>query len=84
MIITSKTPRLDLHGEIVGMVKVLVDEFINDYYKLKVKFIIIVHGKSTNVLTKEVHMVLSKNNKVKQYKLNNWNLGETLIELNLE
>mgnify|MGYP000213020111 CR=1 FL=1 len=29
MIITSKTPHLDLHGEITSMVEVLVNEFIN-------------------------------------------------------
>ena len=28
--ITNKTPRLDLHGEITSMVEVLVNEFIND------------------------------------------------------
>ena len=32
--ITSKTPKLDLHGEIVAMVEVLVNEFINDNYTL--------------------------------------------------
>ena len=31
--ITSKTPKLDLHGEIVAMVEVLVNEFINDNKK---------------------------------------------------
>ncbi len=37
--ITSKTPKLDLHGEIVAMVEVLVNEFINDNKKIKNEYI---------------------------------------------
>ncbi|MBE6140281.1 MAG: hypothetical protein E7172_01960 [Firmicutes bacterium] len=84
MIITSKTPRLNLHDEIVDIAKVLVEEFISDNYKLKNSVIIIIHGKSTNIMTKAVHQILMQNSKVKSYKLNNWNLGETIIELNIE
>ena len=81
--ITIKTPHLDLHGEVVRMVEVIVNEFIYDNYKLKKDFVVIIHGKSTNILTKEVHRVLKNNCFVKTYKLNNWNLGETIVELNL-
>lgn len=81
MIITSKTPKLDLHSEIVAMVEVLVTEFINDNYLQNIKIVRIVHGKSTNILTKEVHRVLKKNDKVIEFKINNWNLGETLIRI---
>ncbi len=81
MIISKKTPHLDLHGEITSMVEVLVNEFINDCIKTNNYFVVIIHGKSTNVLTKEVHRVLSKNKVVDNYYLNNWNLGETIVEL---
>lgn len=80
-ILTSKTPRLDLHGEIVAMVKVLVDEFIKDNMLMDEKLVVIVHGKSTNVITDEVHRVLNLNKNVKKYYKNNWNLGETIVEL---
>ena len=86
MIVTKKTPTLDLHGEIVSMVEVLVNEFIKDNLKLKRNPIVIVHGKSTNIITKEVHNVLknNKNNKnIKHFYLDNWNLGRTIIELNV-
>ena len=63
--ITSKTPRLDLHGEVCAMVEVLVNDFINENYKLGYDEIIIIHGKSTNILTKEVHRVLGNNKQVK-------------------
>ena len=81
--ITSNTPRLDLHGEIVAMVEVLVNEFIKDNKLLKNNIVIIIHGKSTNILTEEVHKVLKKNKNVSKYYLNNWNLGETIVEIAL-
>lgn len=81
MLVTSKTPSLDLHGEIESMVAVLVNEFINDNIKMKNSVIAIVHGKSTNILTREVHRVLKNNKSVKEYKLDNWNLGRTIVEL---
>ena len=81
--ITSKTHKLDLHGEIVAMVEVLVNEFINDNKKMKNEYIIIIHGKSTNILTEEVSRVLSKNKDVLEYRRNNWNLGETIVKLKI-
>lgn len=81
MIITSKTPRLDLHGETTAMVNALISEFINTNYLLNNQFVIIIHGKSTNILTKEVHHVLAQNELVVKFKLNNWNLGETIVEI---
>ena len=81
--ITSKTPKLDLHGEIVAMVEVLVNEFINDNKKMKNEYIIIIHGKSTNILTEEVSRVLSRNKNVLKYRRNNWNLGETIVKLKI-
>lgn len=81
--ITSNTSRLDLHGEIVAMVEVLVNQFINDNKLLKNNIVIIIHGKSTNILTEEVHKVLKKNKDVKRYYKNNWNLGETIVEINI-
>ncbi len=81
--ITSKTPKLDLHGEIVSMVEALVNTFIHDNKIQKNEYIIIIHGKSTNILTKEVHRILKGNQDVLEYKLNNWNLGETIVRLKL-
>lgn len=79
--VTNRTPRLDLHGEEVALVYALVNEFINDNLKMGNKEIVIIHGKSTNILTKEVHQVLKENKCVKKYQLNNWNLGETIVNL---
>lgn len=79
--ITSKTPKLDLHGEVESMVEVLVNSFIKENILLKNDTIIIIHGKSTNILTKKVHHVLKNNNHVHKYYLDNWNLGQTIVEL---
>ena len=65
------------------MVEVLVLSFINDHIKLKNDVVLIVHGKSTNILTKEVHRVLKENRNVKSFKLDNWNLGQTIVELKI-
>ena len=81
--ITSKTPKLDLHGEIVAMVDALVSEFIHDNKLMKNEYVIIIHGKSTNILTEEVSRVLSKNKDVLEYRRNNWNLGETIVKLKI-
>ena len=81
--ITSKTPKLDLHGEIVAMVEVLVNSFISDNILLKNEYIIIIHGKSTNILTGEVNKVLKNNKNVLEFRRNNWNLGETIVKLKI-
>ena len=80
-LITSKTPTLDLHNETKAMADVLINQFINDNYLLNNSVIIIIHGKSTNILTKETHRILKENPKVIQYRLNNWNLGQTIVEI---
>ena len=79
--ITPKTPKIDLHGEEVAVIYALVTEFINYNLKMGNKEIVIIHGKSTNILTKEVHRILKENKNVQNFALNNWNLGETIVNL---
>lgn len=81
--ITSKTPKLDLHGEISAMVEVLIEEFIKDNVILKNEYIIIIHGKSSNILSNEVYRVLKNNNNVLECKRDNWNLGQTIVKLKI-
>lgn len=84
MIITSKTPILDLHNEISSMVEVIVNEFIRDNYLLKNDVVLIVHGKSGHIIKDETYRVLKNNKYVKSFKLNNWNLGQTIVEIDLD
>ena len=83
MIVTSKTPRLDLHNEIGDMVEVLTNEFIKDNILLKNEVIVIIHGISGKVIKKRLYEVLKENKNVKSFKVNNWNIGETIIELKI-
>lgn len=84
MIITSKTPVLDLHNEISDMVEVIVNRFIKDNCLLKNDVVIIVHGKSGHIVRDETHRVLKNNKYVKSFKLDNWNLGQTIVEIDLD
>ena len=83
-ILTSKSPRLDVHGETYDSVSLYVTQFIDDNYKLGNKYIRIVHGKGEGILKNRIHELLKVNKKVEDYYLNNWNIGETIIILNIE
>ncbi len=72
---------LDLHGESVDISKVLINEFIEDNYKKKKEKIIIIHGVGTKKLLKATQEVLSKNKLVEDYKIDNFNLGQTIVTL---
>ena len=50
---------------------------------MKNKEIVIIHGKSTNILTRKVHEVLKNNPYVLEYKLDNWNLGQTIVKIDI-
>lgn len=72
---------LDLHGESIDISKVLINEFIEDNYKMKKEKIIIIHGVGTKKLLKATQEVLSKNKLVEEYKIDNFNLGQTIVTL---
>lgn len=79
--ITNNTPILDLHGESVDIAKVLINDFIRDNYKMKIKQVIIVHGIGTKKLLKATQESLKKNKYVENYKINNFNIGETIVNI---
>lgn len=83
-VLTSKSPRIDVHGETYDSVSLYVTQFVDDNYKLGNKYIAIVHGKGKGILKKRIHELLKNNNKVANFYLNNWNIGETIIVLNIE
>ena len=83
-ILTSKSPRLDVHGETYDSVSLYVTSFIDDNYKLGNKYIAIVHGKGEGILKNRVHDLLKQDKRVEDFYLNNWNIGETIIVLKIE
>lgn len=72
---------LDLHGESVEISKVLINEFIEDNYRMKKEKVLIIHGVGTKKLLKATQEVLSKNKYVENYKIDNFNLGQTIVSL---
>ena len=77
----STMPTLDLHGEIKGSARILVNEFINDNYLIGKYEVAIVHGIGKGIIKKEVHDMLKKHKYVEDYYLDNFNNGCTLIKI---
>ena len=46
-------PQLDVHGFTEDTVMTVVNEFINDNYKLKRRKIVVIHGKGRGILQKK-------------------------------
>ena len=82
-ILTSKSPHLDLHGETSDFLPVLVNDFINDNLKLKNRFIVVIHGHNSSVLKKELQLYLKTDKRVKNYYVDPFNIGQTVIELDI-
>ncbi len=74
-------PTLDLHGETKEISTVLINDFIEDNYKIKNKKVIIIHGYGAKILLKNTQEVLKKNKYVENYKLDNFNSGQTIVEI---
>ena len=74
-------PTLDLHGETKDIAKVLINEFIEDNYKMKNTKVIIIHGVGTKTLLKETQNTLKNNKYVLEYKIDNFNTGQTIVTL---
>ena len=81
MIVLNSFPKIDVHGETSDTVVAVVNSFINDNYKLKEKYIVIIHGKGSGILKNKVHELLKNNKLVDEYKLDVDNIGQTIIKL---
>lgn len=81
-IFINNFPSLDLHGEIKDSARVLIKEFLYDNYVLKNEKIVIIHGIGTGAIKEEVTKVLKLSKYVKEFHLNRYNPGCTLVYLN--
>lgn len=77
----SSYPSIDLHGIDRDYAKILVRDFINDQIKMKEKNFIIIHGIGKGIVKKAVYEELKTNRNVKEYKLDNFNIGCTIVTL---
>ncbi len=74
-------PHLDLHGYDRTGACAMVKMFIDENLKIDNKKIVIVHGKGSGVLKISVHEYLKSDKRVLDYKTNNYNDGETIVNL---
>lgn len=74
-------PTLDLHGEYGDVSRVLIDDFIKDCLRMKKYKLIIIHGVGQKILQKVTKDTLSKNKYVEDFKLDNFNSGQTIVLL---
>ncbi len=79
----TKYPSIDVHGENRGTIYSIINDFINDNIKLKNSIIIIIHGKGSGILKKEIHYILKNDRRVFKYYLHYWNQGVTVVELKI-
>ena len=79
----NNLPTLDLHGEYAVTAYTVVHSFLIDNIKLKNQYVVLIHGKGTGKLKEEVHYILKNEKCVKNFQLDPFNLGQTVVELNL-
>ncbi len=77
-------PVLDVHGETTASVNFIVNDFINDNYKLQQPKVLIIHGKGSGKLKKAVAQTLKANQKILKYGLYNLNEGCTIAYLKID
>lgn len=77
----SNLPSIDLHGLDRDYARILINEFINDNYKMKNYKVIIVHGNGTGIIKKTTQETLRVNKLVEEYKIDNFNTGMTVVSL---
>ena len=81
MILYNNIPSLDLHGIDRDYARILINDFINDNYKIKNTKVVIIHGIGTGIIRKTTQETLKKNNLVEEYKIDNFNPGMTVVTI---
>ncbi len=77
----NNLPTLDLHGVDRDYARILINDFIKDNYAMKNDKIVIIHGIGTGIIRQTTQEVLSKNPIVDSYKIDNFNVGMTIVTL---
>ena len=78
---SSFSPILNVHGETRDTVVFVLEDFINDNFKLQKEYIGVVHGRSSDILKIKIHELLKKNKKVDSFRVDIFNPGLTIIKL---
>lgn len=80
-IFLSRYPKIDLHGYDRDSARMMVNDFVRDNYDLGNEMIVIIHGKGTGIVRREVHEALRVNKLVLEYKMDNFNDGCTIVRI---
>ncbi len=80
-IFLDNLPKIDLHGYDRDMARVMTDDFIYENILLNNSIIVIIHGIGTGIVKNSVHEALMKNKYVDRFKLDNFNVGCTVVWL---
>ena len=75
--------KLDLHGYDRATAHLMIEDFIKENIILKNEFVVIVHGIGTGIIKNETINVLKNNKLVKDYKICPYNVGCTIVQINL-
>ena len=82
-IITSKTPKLDLHGFDRDSARVAINDFIHDNVKMGNEIIVIVHGLGSGIIRSTTWETLKQNKNVLEYKSDYTNRGCTVVQIKI-
>lgn len=74
-------PTIDLHGYDRDYARIMINDFIEEQYKLHQEKIIIIHGNGSGILKKMTQELLKKNKRVESFKIDNFNTGMTVVSL---
>ncbi|MBQ9011754.1 MAG: Smr/MutS family protein [Bacilli bacterium] len=77
-------PSLDLHGYDRQTARVAINDFILDNRIIGNSIVTIVHGVGSGILRQTTSLTLKKNKLVIDFKLDNFNHGMTLVEIDIK
>ncbi len=83
-IFLKNLPYIDLHGYDMDSARVATNDFINDNLLMKNPKVLIIHGKGKGLVKKSVQDTLAHRKEVRQFYIDNFNDGVTIVHLNVD
>ena len=83
-ILLKNLPSIDLHGYDIESARVATEDFIAESIMLKNRKILIIHGKGSGLVRKQVHETLNKIKNVDKYYTDYKNDGCTIVHLSID
>lgn len=83
LIFIDNLPSLDLHGFDRDSARVAINDFINDNIRMHNRYVVIIHGIGSGILKETTRLVLKKNKSVIEFKIHPFNIGCTVVNIDL-